>query len=279
MRKIDLSILSSGFWVLGSVLCVLFSGCSTGPRASSLNQVFASFPSASLKQRPILPTDNEGLLNGDNYRYVARTGYNSLYGMPGWSRNGGTRFHEGVDIQPISTVASKYKMSVDRADPATGKVIKRLENVRIPKDKVYAILDGLVVISSPDANRSGYGKYVIIEHAWSDGTTFYTLYGHLSAINIHVGKYVSQGTTIGIMGQTAKDEASRAYLRANPHLHFEVGKLIDSTSTAFSGKFDPRNLQPYPPLEFLTHYDAQSRKQWAAAKAVRTPVIATVGPH
>lgn len=273
----------SVFFILASTFCLLtsvfLSGCSTSQKVSSLNQVIAPLPSTLPRQRPILPTDNESVLSGDLYRYVARTGYNTQYGMPGWTRNNGTRFHEGVDIRPISTVASKYKIRADRADPKTGRVTTRLENVRIPQDKIYAILDGVVAVTSADPSRSGYGKYVIIEHSWSNGTPFTTLYGHLSAIRVRVGQYVSQGTTLGIMGQTARDEASRNYLRANPHMHFEVSRLIDPSSSSFSGKYDPRNLQPYNPIEFLTQYDAISHRVWAAQTLPRAPVLATVMPR
>lgn len=272
MRKFELLILSS-------VFCVLSSGCSTGPRASSLNQVFASLPSAGPRQTPILPTDNEQILRGNTDLYVVKTGVNESYGMPGWSRNKGTRFHEGVDIRPVSSVASKYKMKVVRKDPVTGRLTTRLEHVRIPKDKVYAVLDGVVVVASTNPARSGYGKYVMIEHAWSDGMPFITLYAHLSTIHIREGQSVSRGTAIGVMGQTARDAVSRDYLRANPHVHFEVGRLIDSYGSSFSNKYDPRNLQPYQPIDFLKRYNSISRREWAARKAPRAPMLATVTPR
>jgi len=263
--------------VFGMLLC---AGCASSPKVSSLNQVFASLPSSGPRQAPVLPTDNEAVLRGNLEQYAVRTALNDQYGMPGWSRNKGTRFHEGVDIRPVSTVASKFKMKVARKDPVTGRVTTRLENVRIPKDKVYAVLDGVVVITSTNAARSGYGKYVMIEHAWSDGTPFLTLYAHLASIQVREGQSISQGTPIGVMGQTAKDAVSRDYLRANPHMHFEVGRLIDSDGSSYANKYDPRNLQPYHPIEFLKRYDSISHRQWAAARKSRnTPVLATVAPR
>ncbi len=280
------SFLSSEFCVLRSVLCVLCSafwvlssGCTTSPKVSSLNQVFASLPSSGPRQSPILPTDNEQILRGNIGQYAVRTAANESYGMPGWSRNNGTRFHEGVDIQPVSWTESKYKMKVACKDPVTGRLTSRLQNVRIPKDRIYAVLDGIVVITSTNPARSGYGKYVMIEHAWSDGTPFLTLYAHLSSIHVKEGQSVSQGALIGIMGQTAKDAASREYLRANPHMHFEVGRLIDPDGSSFGNKYDPRNMQPFQPIDFLERYNSISHREWAAKKSPRAPMLATVAAH
>lgn len=56
----------------------------------------------------------------------------------------------------------------------------------------------------------GYGNYLDIVH--SNGTT--TRYAHLSKTSVSVGQTVSQGQTIGILGNTG--------ISTGPHLHFEV---------------------------------------------------------
>jgi murein DD-endopeptidase MepM/ murein hydrolase activator NlpD len=60
-----------------------------------------------------------------------------------------------------------------------------------------------------------YGNLVIIEHAASpNGLALYTLYGHLSEVQVTVGQSVAAGEQIGLSG-----DAGVAY---GPHLHFEV---------------------------------------------------------
>ena len=67
----------------------------------------------------------------------------------------------------------------------------------------------------------GYGNCIIIDH----GNGFSTLYAHLSSIYVGVGSYVSQGQTIGGVGNTGN-----CYGLDGVHLHFEVsinGSTVD----------------------------------------------------
>lgn len=77
----------------------------------------------------------------------------------------------------------------------------------------------------------GYGNYVVIEH--SDGKT--SLYGHLSAVYVNYGDYVSTGQLIGRVGSTGYS--------TGPHLHFETKY---STIWDHSQRYNP--LDEYPGL-------------------------------
>ena len=91
---------------------------------------------------------------------------------------------------------------------------------------IVAAEDGVVV----DTNRScghnygksyscgcggGYGNYIEINH--DGGLT--TLYGHLQAVYVNIGDYVTRGQAIAEMGSTGSS--------TGPHLHFEV--IINGT--------------------------------------------------
>lgn len=74
---------------------------------------------------------------------------------------------------------------------------------------VYASAGGKVIVARGTGWNGGYGAYVVIAHG--NGTQ--TLYAHLSEVYVSGGT-VSQGDTIGAVGNTGKSTGS--------HLHFEV---------------------------------------------------------
>jgi hypothetical protein len=81
---------------------------------------------------------------------------------------------------------------------------------------VYAAADGEIVFAGPDEEavynpwRNFYGNVVVIRHA--DG--LFTLYAHLSIIDVLTGQAVKVGQKIGEVGKTGGAIGS--------HLHFEV---------------------------------------------------------
>ena len=77
-----------------------------------------------------------------------------------------TKFHEGIDIQPVSR---------DKAGD--------------PLDIVSSIADGRVVHTSPIPGRSNYGRYVVVEHTWEDSQV-YSLYAHLAEVTCKPGDAV-----------------------------------------------------------------------------------------
>jgi murein DD-endopeptidase MepM/ murein hydrolase activator NlpD len=135
---------------------------------------------------------------GDSYtNYWAR---NYSYG----STDGGTRpTHHGVDI-PNETGTP-----------------------------VLAAGDGIIYYAGPDKEilfgpqPNFYGNVIVIEHPLrdADGQTIYTLYGHLSKIEVANGQLVKAGQEIGLVGAEG--------VAIGSHLHFEVrsGKPNDYNST------------------------------------------------
>jgi hypothetical protein len=160
-----------------------------------------------------LPTDNDSLFHGGgaafyqvierNYRGVKSTPWEGgQYGFvrePLQTARGivYTRFHEGIDIRPLQRDA--------RGEPL---------------DAVRAIAEGKVVYVNLAPSHSDYGKYIVIEHRW-DGSSYYSLYAHLSAATVRVGQEVARADQIGVMGYTG---AGINQTRA--HLHLELNLML-----------------------------------------------------
>lgn len=89
--------------------------------------------------------------------------------------------------------------------------------------KVCSALEGKVVVAK--ALERSYGNYVVLEHIAEDGSTFYTLYGHMrqGSIQVNVGDEIEKGRVLGIMGSTGNS--------TGPHLHFEVRIGKNSSSS------------------------------------------------
>lgn len=73
---------------------------------------------------------------------------------------------------------------------------------------IYATGDGIV--ERADAEASGYGNHVVINHGYG----YETLYGHMSKIRVVPGQEVKRGEIIGEVGNTGTS--------SGPHVHYEV---------------------------------------------------------
>jgi murein DD-endopeptidase MepM/ murein hydrolase activator NlpD len=160
-----------------------------------------------------LPTDNDAIFHGggsDFYQYIERDyrGEKSTpweggqYGFvrdPEQTRAGivYTRFHEGIDIRPLHR-----------------------DEQGEPLDEVRAIADGKVVYTNSVPAYSNYGKYIVIEHRW-DGSPYFSLYGHLSKIDVRTGDAVHHGQHIAVMGYTGT-----GINRERAHLHLELNLIL-----------------------------------------------------
>jgi len=103
---------------------------------------------------------------------------------------------------------------------------------------VYAPADGVVIFAGRDHERiytpwdDYYGILIVIQHA--DG--LFSLYGHLSQINISVGDKVNSGDIIALVGHTG--------VAIGSHLHFEVRTGGDGTDF-----FSTENPELWLPLD------------------------------
>jgi murein DD-endopeptidase MepM/ murein hydrolase activator NlpD len=173
--------------------------------------IFAQTESATVDLA--LPTDNDAIFHGggaDFYQNIERDyhgekSYPWEGGQYGFVRdpeptNAGTvytRFHEGIDIRPMHRD--------ERGEPL---------------DEIRAIADGKVVYTNAVPGYSNYGKYIVIEHKFG-GSPYYSLYGHLSKIDIRVGDGVHRGQHIAVMGYTGV-----GINRERAHVHLELNLML-----------------------------------------------------
>ncbi len=103
-------------------------------------------------------------------------------------------------------ITSKYGY---RRDPFTGRYeFHDGVDIKAPwGTKVRATAEGRVIYAGW---KSGYGKTVIIKHAYG----FKTMYAHLSKIKVKKGQWVKSGEVIGLVGSTGRSTGS--------HVHYEV---------------------------------------------------------
>lgn len=138
-------------------------------------------------------------------------------GGGGGGGGGGSAEGTGSFIWPTPSctyITSRFGM---RIHPVTGqqKTHTGLDIGAAYGADILAAAGGTVTLAG---TNGGYGNCVMIDH----GNGYVTLYGHLSSISVSSGQSVSQGETIGYVGDTG--------IVTGPHLHFEVlsgGSRID----------------------------------------------------
>ena len=82
---------------------------------------------------------------------------------------------------------------------------------------------------------TGYGWNVTLDHGKIDGTSYSTIYAHMSAISVVEGQTVKQGQKLGAVGSTGNS--------TGPHLHLEIRKNSVSVDPIPYLKNRPRNSQ------------------------------------
>ena len=131
----------------------------------------------------------------------------------------------GTLVWPVPssmTITSRYG---NRSDPFTGATAYHsgidIDGFNKAGNPIIAADSGTVVTAS---SNSGYGNYVIIDHGGMK-----TVYAHMSGFAVSTGQTVSQGQTIGYLGDTGR--------ATGVHLHFEVyvGESRTDPAAYFSG--------------------------------------------
>lgn len=148
-----------------------------------------------------------------------------LDGRESYFSDSGRSMRKAFLRTPVNFSRISSRFSLNRKHPVLNKI-------RAHKGVDYAAPHGTPVKATGDGRielagtKGGYGKTIVIRH----GSEYETLYAHLSrfARGIRAGERVTQGQTIGYVGQTG--------LATGPHLHYEFhvnGTHRDPLKVAF----------------------------------------------
>ena len=191
------------------------------------------------QEKLVWPTESDAFARGAHFsEFIQPTASgNPSSGLFGDVRNGGYRFHEGIDIKPVRR---------DRRGEAL--------------DDVYCAMGGVVRYVNFIGGNSGYGRYVVVTHPQMD-VEVYTLYAHLAEIDesVRPGVQVAAGKRLGRMGRSA----SYGISKDRSHLHFEIGLRISDSfdlwykakkykERNFAGNYNGMNLTGFDPLAFFS---------------------------
>lgn len=179
--------------------------------AGNLNRLYISQGLVTIEQignkyAPVGAKNDPNNLNAHWIPTVTRIA-NSLGGL---SANC-TYFAVGEFAYPVNpplVVTSPYGM---RTHPVTGEPSKMHQGVDLAcsiGDPIYAVDNGTIAVAVKSGG-SNYGHHIIINHG-----NRYTLYGHMTAVNVKINQNVAKGEQIGTCGKTGRV--------TGPHLHFEI---------------------------------------------------------
>lgn len=119
---------------------------------------------------------------------------------------------------PSSGTISSHFGSRESPTEGASSYHKGIDIAASTGSRVIAAASGKIVIATYSASA---GNYIMISH----GSGTYTVYMHMSSLNVSEGTEVSQGDTIGAVGSTGYS--------TGPHLHFGIrknGSYVDPES-------------------------------------------------
>ena len=176
---------------------------------------------AAKKENYIWPVDSYKI--STLYYYKTRNAENDYRHSSGWSEGEGSgqfNHHESIDI----AVPVGYS--------------------------VRATAAGTVIHAYDMGYKERYGKVVIIRHA----NNVYSLYGHLSQINVAKGANVAQGDIIGKSGNTGNSSGA--------HLHFAISNFNDQNMNTWKYFRDKYNFS-YPTNGIAANKEHSNRDSYS----------------
>jgi len=117
---------------------------------------------------------------------------------------------------------------------------------------VLASAEGLVEKTGYD--EKGYGYFILLRH-----NGFWTLYAHLSKIQVSVQQKVSQSQQIGLSGNTG--------FSTGPHLHFEL------RVPGAPGSYNKGEIDPSPFFEAISASSTGLKEGYTGHAVVSVPAL------
>jgi murein DD-endopeptidase MepM/ murein hydrolase activator NlpD len=133
-----------------------------------------------------------------------------------------------------------------------------------PGDTVRAAARGRVTFSDLAGWDTEKGV-VVIEHAFPDGNTYFTLYGHMEESETAkfpaFGECINQGDAVGVIGRPSQSA---------PHLHYEVRKMRASTGGPGYWAVDPLDGGWLHPIDFTEQWQLRFRPEFRSVLTAAT---------
>jgi murein DD-endopeptidase MepM/ murein hydrolase activator NlpD len=172
----------------------------SSPVPSPTGIVEGSLDEAAISELFQPPPEQVPLIRQPNDHFVfqrpvnARGNSQSLFYYPYGSQGLVSRVHHGIDI--VNPKGQPVQAAQDGVVVYAGST---LQDIRVDDFEVYA----------------SYGQVVVVKHDFSyEGEDLFTLYAHLSWIEVEEGERVEMGDVVGLVGDTG-------YV-TGAHVHFEV---------------------------------------------------------
>ncbi len=159
--------------------------------AQKVKRVNGTINYVDLQSKTVLKESVSEIIVKGN-KYVADVGSTTSWGWPtdsGWTLSSGYAWR----TSPITGVRELHG-GLDISGTGYGS-------------NVYATNNGKVITAE---YHYSYGNYVVINH----NNGYYTLYAHMSKLNVSVGDVVARGDVIGYVGMTGA--------ATGPHVHYEI---------------------------------------------------------
>ena len=242
-----------------------FVGQNGSFKTSPNSLTITCLPEAALEQAKGYPRD----INNVEYRVRVTKGSMDIYEVSR-TLNGtlssntilpSSRPDNTSMIWPVNTAISKmrgpgspggsgcYGASRNSGNPHKGVDLIGTGNLRVVNGNlyndiidVYAARGGKVINVNNPSDPGGFGNYLIIEHE----PNLFTLYGHLSQIEVGVGQQVSRGQVIGKTGEGGNAGPIRAgYVHTGNQVHFQVQRS-PGAGQPFSNTINPLDIVKQP---------------------------------